>query len=249
MNWLGDQVHSIREAATNNLHKLADVFGVSWAAVHIVPKVVALGSHKSYLYRMTALNTIKDMARVVGTEITSKQLVPVVVKLSSDPVRSACSILCDGNTLDAVNDDHHSMMHMYALWMCSSCCMLICMLYAHLPCPGCQRPFQRRSHARSDRRASHPGCDRDTRDTHIDTATTRSRSGLQVLRDTVQGTDRGCQSDADMTMTHHTSHTLTPPIHRPQAVVSFAHIDVPIRPQPSLLICYSLPPPPLSLST
>src|SRR5438105_2360555 len=88
MNWLGDQVHSIREAATGNLHKLADVFGVAWAGVHIVPKVIALGSHKSYLYRMTALNTIKDMARVVGAEITSKQLLPVVVKLSTDPVRT-----------------------------------------------------------------------------------------------------------------------------------------------------------------
>lgn len=59
MTWLGDQVYSIREAATANLAKLAEVFGQPWAKNHIVPKVVNLGTHKSYLYRMTALVAIR----------------------------------------------------------------------------------------------------------------------------------------------------------------------------------------------
>lgn len=53
MGWLGDTVFSIREAATQNLKKLTEVFGVVWANESIIPKVVAMGQHPNYLYRMT----------------------------------------------------------------------------------------------------------------------------------------------------------------------------------------------------
>lgn len=53
MGWLGDTVFSIREAATQNLRKLTEVFGVEWAKGSIIPKVMAMGQHPNYLYRMT----------------------------------------------------------------------------------------------------------------------------------------------------------------------------------------------------
>ena len=53
MGWLGDTVFSIREAATQNLKKLTEVFGVDWANEAILPKVSAMGQHPNYLYRMT----------------------------------------------------------------------------------------------------------------------------------------------------------------------------------------------------
>jgi serine/threonine-protein phosphatase 2A regulatory subunit A len=53
MSWLGDTVFSIREAATHNLKKLTEVFGVDWASEAIIPKVMAMGNHPNYLYRMT----------------------------------------------------------------------------------------------------------------------------------------------------------------------------------------------------
>lgn len=53
MSWLGDTVFSIREAATHNLKKLTEVFGVEWASEAIIPKVMAMGNHPNYLYRMT----------------------------------------------------------------------------------------------------------------------------------------------------------------------------------------------------
>lgn len=53
MGWLGDTVFSIREAATHNLKKLTEVFGVEWANEAIIPKVMAMGQHPNYLYRMT----------------------------------------------------------------------------------------------------------------------------------------------------------------------------------------------------
>lgn len=53
MGWLGDTVFSIREAATQNLKKLTEVFGEEWSKESIVPKVMAMGQHPNYLYRMT----------------------------------------------------------------------------------------------------------------------------------------------------------------------------------------------------
>lgn len=58
MSWLGDSVYSIREAATVNLKKLTEVFGVEWARIAIVPKVVGMGSHPSFLFRMTTVQAI-----------------------------------------------------------------------------------------------------------------------------------------------------------------------------------------------
>lgn len=53
MSWLGDTVFSIREASTQNLKKLTEVFGVEWANKAIIPKVMDMGHDTNYLYRMT----------------------------------------------------------------------------------------------------------------------------------------------------------------------------------------------------
>jgi serine/threonine-protein phosphatase 2A regulatory subunit A len=58
MSWLGDTVFSIRESATLNLKKLTEVFGVEWARVAIVPKVMGMGQHPNYLFRMTTVQAI-----------------------------------------------------------------------------------------------------------------------------------------------------------------------------------------------
>jgi serine/threonine-protein phosphatase 2A regulatory subunit A len=58
MSWLGDIVFSIREAATLNLKKLIDVFGIEWARQAIVPRVVTMATHPNYLYRMTTIFAI-----------------------------------------------------------------------------------------------------------------------------------------------------------------------------------------------
>jgi serine/threonine-protein phosphatase 2A regulatory subunit A len=79
MSWLGDNVYSIREAATVNLRKLTEVFGVEWAKTTIVPKVVAMGSHPNYLYRMTTVLaiTVSTFALVIwNTELLRCRLSP-----------------------------------------------------------------------------------------------------------------------------------------------------------------------------
>ena len=69
MSWLGDNVYSIREAATVNLKKLTEVFGVEWAKVQIVAKVVGMGQHPTYLFRMTTVQAITVRRIRSATEI------------------------------------------------------------------------------------------------------------------------------------------------------------------------------------
>lgn len=65
MSWLGDTVYSIREAATINLKNLTDVFGVEWSSTAIVPKVMGMGQHPNYLFRMTTVQAITVSSFIV----------------------------------------------------------------------------------------------------------------------------------------------------------------------------------------
>jgi len=86
MEWLKDSVWSIREAATKNLTKLAEAFGVDWARRVIVPKVLQLGAHPSHLMRMTAVFAMADLAPVLGRDLTTEHLLPVLVQLARDAI-------------------------------------------------------------------------------------------------------------------------------------------------------------------
>lgn len=86
MTWLGDCVYSIREAATNNLKKLTEVFGVEWATNTIIPKVLSLYTHPNYLYRMTTLFAVSVLAQVVGMDVINASMLPLVLRMSTDKV-------------------------------------------------------------------------------------------------------------------------------------------------------------------
>ncbi|OXV06953.1 hypothetical protein Egran_05284 [Elaphomyces granulatus] len=86
MGWLGDTVFSIREAATQNLKKLTEVFGVDWARDSIIPKVMALGGHPNYLYRMTTCFAISTLAPVINLNIIETSVLPILDRLVSDDI-------------------------------------------------------------------------------------------------------------------------------------------------------------------
>ncbi|CAG8663258.1 18260_t:CDS:2, partial [Racocetra fulgida] len=86
MSWLGDNVYSIREAATINLKKLTEVFGVEWAKTTIIPKVLEMGTNQNYLYRMTTIFAITTMAPAVTPEVIRDHILPTVNNLVSDPI-------------------------------------------------------------------------------------------------------------------------------------------------------------------
>lgn len=86
MSWLGDTVFSIREAATVNLKKLTDVFGVEWARQTIIPKVLQMGSHPNYLYRMTTIFAITTMAPSLNTDAITDNVLETVTQMVDDPI-------------------------------------------------------------------------------------------------------------------------------------------------------------------
>lgn len=87
MGWLGDTVFSIREAATTNLKKLTEVFGVEWANEAIIPKVMAMGAHPNYLYRMTTCFaiTVSIISQLLGDTINMNRLLQALSVLMSFP--------------------------------------------------------------------------------------------------------------------------------------------------------------------
>lgn len=109
MSWLGDNVYSIREAATVNLKRLTEVFGVEWARNAIVPKVLQMGGHPNYLYRMTTIFAItvryslrifldghaelrphgfhlQSLAPSLTTEVIRENVLGTVLSLVTDPI-------------------------------------------------------------------------------------------------------------------------------------------------------------------
>ncbi|PGH32458.1 protein phosphatase 2 (formerly 2A), regulatory subunit A [[Emmonsia] crescens] len=86
MGWLGDAVFSIREAATQNLKKLTEVFGVDWAKSSIIPKVTSMGQHPNYLYRMTTCFAISTLAPAINLTIIETSILPILERLVGDDI-------------------------------------------------------------------------------------------------------------------------------------------------------------------
>jgi serine/threonine-protein phosphatase 2A regulatory subunit A len=86
IEWLEDPVFAIRSAATENLSKLAKLFGPRWTSTRIVPSILKLQDSKSYLLRVTLLKAISLLALDVDSDTKRGQLLPTVLALSSDRV-------------------------------------------------------------------------------------------------------------------------------------------------------------------
>mmetsp|Transcript_51669 Transcript_51669/g.124265 ORF Transcript_51669/g.124265 Transcript_51669/m.124265 type:complete len:582 (-) Transcript_51669:224-1969(-) len=86
LGWLQDCVHTIREAATLNLQKLAQLFGPEWAQKHLLPHVLAPHTHTNYLYRLTALYAATGFAAVVSHDALLTSILPLVLQMTADPV-------------------------------------------------------------------------------------------------------------------------------------------------------------------
>jgi serine/threonine-protein phosphatase 2A regulatory subunit A len=86
MQWLVDNVYAIREAAAANLRNLVQKFGSDWARVAILPKVLSMANDVNYLHRMTTLFTVNLLGEVCSKEVIVETMLPVVLKLATDPV-------------------------------------------------------------------------------------------------------------------------------------------------------------------
>ncbi|KAK4337262.1 hypothetical protein RND71_043260 [Anisodus tanguticus] len=86
MTWLVDQVFAVREAATKNLKKLVEIFGVTWAKKSVFPKVLQMSADTNYLHRMTCLFCINALSEVCPTDVITNVLLPTVLSLANDDV-------------------------------------------------------------------------------------------------------------------------------------------------------------------
>ncbi len=81
-----DPIYMIREAATNQLQRLTETFGVPWFKKSILPRVIAMGAEKTYLSRLTTLFVIMTVGPIVDGESNTKEFLPALIRLAKDPV-------------------------------------------------------------------------------------------------------------------------------------------------------------------
>jgi len=86
MNWLLDNVYSVREAAAGIVAKLVETFGESWAQDKVFARLAQMGGEKPYLARLTCLIAIGQLATSSSSDVATKTLLPIVSKLAKDVV-------------------------------------------------------------------------------------------------------------------------------------------------------------------
>jgi serine/threonine-protein phosphatase 2A regulatory subunit A len=86
LSWLVDPVFSIRNAASHNLRRLAGIFGVEWTQQIILPKVLSIASHPNYLYRITVLWTLCELAETITYRNVFDYVLPIACRLSQDNI-------------------------------------------------------------------------------------------------------------------------------------------------------------------
>jgi serine/threonine-protein phosphatase 2A regulatory subunit A len=114
VGWLGDDIAMIRHAAATNVkvraqvksllqlslcngsyrvsmlflftQDLAALFGTGWAIEHMIPPVLEIREHKSYLRRLTALQACSMICTVIDEDTARNELLPIVLEMANDGV-------------------------------------------------------------------------------------------------------------------------------------------------------------------
>eukprot|EP00656_Telonema_subtile_P019228 TRINITY_DN204_c0_g1_i1.p1 TRINITY_DN204_c0_g1~~TRINITY_DN204_c0_g1_i1.p1 ORF type:complete len:599 (+),score=184.35 TRINITY_DN204_c0_g1_i1:202-1998(+) len=86
IEWLHDEVHTIRDAAAKNLKLLAEAFGAEWATEHLIPQVATMCSSNNYLYRLTTLACCAMLSESLGASPGTARLLDMVAGMATDPV-------------------------------------------------------------------------------------------------------------------------------------------------------------------
>lgn len=70
------------EAATINLRKLTESFGVEWAKTNIIPRILAMHSNANYLHRLTSLAAVRVLCEAMNPETIQTLMIPLAVELA-----------------------------------------------------------------------------------------------------------------------------------------------------------------------
>ena len=86
VNWLGDDIATIREAATKNIKELTALFGTDWACEHLLPSIDDIRQNASYLRRLTAVQACGKMATEMDPSTAQVEILPIVLEMATDTV-------------------------------------------------------------------------------------------------------------------------------------------------------------------
>ena len=62
------------------------MFGVEWARQSILPKVLQMGTHPNYLYRMTTIFAVSTMAPALDAYTITSSVLPAVLPMAGDAI-------------------------------------------------------------------------------------------------------------------------------------------------------------------
>lgn len=66
--------------------ELAALFGTVWATDYLIPSIIEIRRHKSYLRRLTALQACAMMSAVVDADAARTEMLPIVLEMATDAV-------------------------------------------------------------------------------------------------------------------------------------------------------------------
>jgi len=86
LNWLNDNVYSIRMAAIDNFKELTKIFGSAWCERNVLKKLLEMRLEQNYLYRLTTLFGIAELSEVLNMQFVKKSFIPVLQQTSKDKI-------------------------------------------------------------------------------------------------------------------------------------------------------------------
>lgn len=66
------------------------MFGTEWAIENLLPPILQIREHESYLRRLTALKACSMMATAMDAETARVQLLPIILDMAADVVCFEC---------------------------------------------------------------------------------------------------------------------------------------------------------------
>eukprot|EP00536_Pseudo-nitzschia_multiseries_P001801 jgi/Psemu1/235063/estExt_Genewise1.C_230120 len=86
VNWMGDEIATIRDAATKNIKELTALFGTDWACEFLLPSIDEIRQNSSYLRRLTAVQACGRMAIEMDPAIAQTEVLPIILEMATDTV-------------------------------------------------------------------------------------------------------------------------------------------------------------------
>jgi len=86
VNWLCDDIATIRDAATRNIKELTALFGTDWACEFLLPSIDEIRQNSSYLRRLTAVQACGRMAIEMDPAIAQTEVLPIILEMAQDTV-------------------------------------------------------------------------------------------------------------------------------------------------------------------